>query len=171
MFTAAFSVFELFFPNLSKQKPYSFIAFSFFIHKRIISSLLLISLFNKTITIDNTPIEPGNFIVDMDSGKILVDILSSSNMVRRVSLSGGIIYCGSVPTYNDLPANPSNGDMWNVTETDANYIWSDLENRWDKVGGTIDLSNYYTKTECNNKFQPKGTYLTEQNLQGYATQE
>lgn len=108
--------------------------------------------FLRTITIDNTPIEPGNFIVDMDNGKILVDILSSNNTVRRVSLSGGIIYCGSVPTYNDLPANPSNGDMWNVTETDANYIWSDLENRWDKVGGTIDLSNYYTKTECDNTF-------------------
>ena len=40
--------------------------------------------FLRTITIDNTPVEPGNFIVDMDNGKILVDILSSSNTLLEV---------------------------------------------------------------------------------------
>lgn len=120
--------------------------------------------FLRTVTINNTPIEPGNFIVDMDTGKILIDLLSADNTVRRVSLAGGIIYCGSVPTYNDLPSNPTNGDMWNVSDTDANYIWSDIENRWDKVGGTIDLSNYYTKTECNN------TFITETQIQALITQ-
>jgi hypothetical protein len=72
---------------------------------------------------------------------------------------------GSVPTVNDLPNNPKNGDMWNITADDSNYVWSDLENRWDKVGGgTIDLSNYYTKTQCDNKF------LTEhQSLSNYYT--
>ena len=120
--------------------------------------------FLRTATINNTAIDPGNFIVDMDTGKILVDILSSNNTARRVSLAGGIIYCGSVPTYNDLPANPTNGDMWNVSETDANYIWSDAENRWDNVGGAIDLSNYYTKTECDNLF------ITESQIQALIEQ-
>jgi len=115
--------------------------------------------FLRTDTINNTPVEPGNFIVDIDTGRILVDILSSANTTRRVSLAGGMIYCGSVPTYADLPAHPTNGDMYNVTATDCNYVWSDAESRWDSIGGTIDLSNYYTKTECDS------TFITETELQ------
>lgn len=63
---------------------------------------------------------------------------------------------------------------WTRVLTDRNYT-NVLDNRYiqsetDPIW-TADKVNYYTKTECNNKFQPKGTYLTEQNLQGYATQE
>lgn len=47
---------------------------------------------------------------------------------------------------------------------DNRYIQSEIDPIW-----TADKVNYYTKTECNNKFQLKGAYLTEQNLQGYAT--
>ena len=104
------------------------------------------------------------------TGYPFVDILSANNTVRRVSLSGGMIYCGSVPTYNDLPAHPTNGDMYNITADDSNYVWSDAENRWDKIGGgTIDLSNYYTKQECNTNFaaanHTHSGYVTETELQ------
>lgn len=115
--------------------------------------------FLRSNTINNTPVDPGNFIIDIDTGKILVDLLSADNTVRRVSLAGGMIYCGSVPTYDDLPRYPTNGDMYNVLENDANYVWSDAEHRWDSIGGVIDLSGYYTKVECDDKF------VTEANLQ------
>lgn len=59
-----------------------------------------------------------------------------------------------------------NDNFYTYSESDNRYIQSETDPVWTAAKG-----NYYTKTECNNKFQPKGTYLTEQNLQGYATQE
>lgn len=59
-----------------------------------------------------------------------------------------------------------NSNYYTCSESDSRYIQSETDPVWNAAKG-----NYYTKTECNNKFQPKGTYLTEQNLQGYATQE
>lgn len=59
-----------------------------------------------------------------------------------------------------------NDNFYTYSESDNRYIRSETDPVWNAAKG-----NYYTKTECNNKFQPKGTYLTEQNLQGYATQE
>lgn len=58
-----------------------------------------------------------------------------------------------------------NNNFYTYSESDNRYIRSETDPVWTAAKG-----NYYTKTECNDKFQPKGTYLTEQNLQGYATQ-
>lgn len=57
-----------------------------------------------------------------------------------------------------------NDNFYTYSESDNRYIQSETDPIW-----TADKVNYYTKTECNNKFQLKGEYLTEQNLQGYAT--
>ena len=48
---------------------------------------------------------------------------------------------GSVETYNDLPTNANNGDVYNVSDTGANYVYTD-EAEWDKLSETIDLSAY-----------------------------
>lgn len=57
-----------------------------------------------------------------------------------------------------------NDNFYTYSESDNRYIRSETDPIW-----TADKVNYYTKNECNNKFQLKGAYLTEQNLQGYAT--
>ena len=57
-----------------------------------------------------------------------------------------------------------NNNFYTCSESNNRYIQSETDPIWTAAKG-----NYYTKTESNNKFQPKGTYLTEQNLQGYAT--
>ena len=57
-----------------------------------------------------------------------------------------------------------NSNFYTCSESNNRYIQSETDPIWTAAKG-----NYYTKTESNNKFQPKGTYLTEQNLQGYAT--
>ena len=57
-----------------------------------------------------------------------------------------------------------NSNFYTCSESNNRYIQSETDPVWNAAKG-----NYYTKTESNNKFQPKGTYLTEQNLQGYAT--
>lgn len=57
-----------------------------------------------------------------------------------------------------------NSNFYTCYESNNRYIQSETDPIW-----TADKVKYYTKTECNNKFQLKGAYLTEQNLQGYAT--
>lgn len=59
-------------------------------------------------------------------------------------------FCGSVETYEDLPeTDVAVGDVWNVTTTNQNYCW-DGEN-WIIVGSSVDLTNYYTKSEVYSK--------------------
>lgn len=68
---------------------------------------------------------------------------------------------GSVATVAALPTTGNTlGDVYNVTATGQNYVWiggtdGDLGNGWDSLGGTVDLTNYYTKTESLDKFEPK----------------
>lgn len=71
-----------------------------------------------------------------------------SYMFSRNEIADGVFKVkGSVPTYNDLPQEHDVGDVYNVLDTGANYVWTD--NGWDKLSETVDLSNYYTKEEVN----------------------
>ena len=55
-------------------------------------------------------------------------------------------YKGSVATYADLPSTGQVvGDVYNVEEDGSNYAWNGTI--WDKLGGDIDLSDYYTKNQ------------------------
>ena len=79
---------------------------------------------------------------------------------------------GSKPTYADLPTSGNKaGDVWNVESDGKNYAWvggSGGENGdgWDALGGTIDLSDYSTTAQADNKYALKtrtisaGTGLT-----------
>lgn len=52
---------------------------------------------------------------------------------------------GSVESYTELPIhNREIGDVWNVLDTGANYVWTD--SGWDKLSETVELSGY-VKTE------------------------
>jgi len=56
-------------------------------------------------------------------------------------------YKGSVATYNDLPsAGLTVGDVYNVESNGSNYAWNGTT--WDNLGGDVDLSNYYTKSQA-----------------------
>lgn len=55
-------------------------------------------------------------------------------------------YKGSVATVDALPTeNQTVGDVYNVEDTGDNYAWNGTA--WDKLAGTVDLSNYATKDE------------------------
>lgn len=64
---------------------------------------------------------------------------------------------GSKEKYSDLPTDAKVGDVWNVAEAynghpaGANYAWTGTE--WDALGGSIDLSNYYNKSEVEGKIK------------------
>ena len=67
---------------------------------------------------------------------------------------------GSVETFEDLPSEGLvEGDVYNVKATGENYAWvaatETEEGHWDDLGGDIDLSGYYTKTEVDGAFATK----------------
>lgn len=60
--------------------------------------------------------------------------------------------CGSVESFSKLPQNAVKGDVYNVLDSGANYVWTGTE--WDKLSETIDLTPYQTKQEATNTYQP-----------------
>lgn len=55
-------------------------------------------------------------------------------------------YKGSVATYEALPSeNLTVGDVYNVESDGSNYVWNGTA--WDDLGGEVDLTGYYTKSE------------------------
>ena len=51
---------------------------------------------------------------------------------------------GDVATYADLPVDAQEGDVYNVLDTGDNYAFT-ADGTWDKLAGTVDLSNYSQK--------------------------
>ena len=63
-------------------------------------------------------------------------------------------YKGTVASYSNLPSTDLTvGDVYNVESTGDNYAWTGTV--WDKLGGDIDLSEYYTKTQTDNLLNEK----------------
>lgn len=54
---------------------------------------------------------------------------------------------GSVATVDALPTDAEVGDVYNIEADGSNYVWNGTA--WDHLGGTIDLSIFYNKTEIN----------------------
>lgn len=89
--------------------------------------------------------------------KTLVDEL-------KASVAAALDYKGTKDTYEDLPAEGNKkGDVWNVvsahgtTPAGTNYAWDG--EAWDPLGGTIDLSGYYTKSQVDDAISTAKTEL------------
>lgn len=89
--------------------------------------------------------------------KTLVDDL-------KASVAAALDYKGTKDTYDALPTEGNKkGDVWNVvaahgtTPAGTNYAWDGTQ--WDPLGGTIDLSGYYTKTQVNDAISAAKTEL------------
>lgn len=80
------------------------------------------------------------------------------------SIPAALVFKASIDNIDLLPKNPSIGDMYNITvksiygEAGMNVAWNGTE--WDALGSTIDMSQYYTKTEADTKFSYKSTSET-----------
>lgn len=74
----------------------------------------------------------------------LTDIIQNG-----IKMDSVLVYKGTVKTYDDLPTDAANGDVYNVEEAyesypaDSNYAWNGT--RWDPLGGVIDLGDYITE--------------------------
>lgn len=68
-------------------------------------------------------------------------------------------YKGSVANQSALPKSEQiTGDVYNVEDTGDNFAWDG--SKWDKLAGTVDLSNYLTIANASSTYQPKGDYAT-----------
>lgn len=81
-------------------------------------------------------------------GKVLKTLIDD----LKTSVAAALDYKGTKDTYEDLPSeNNKKGDVWNVvaahgsTPAGTNYAWDGTQ--WDPLGGTVDLSGYYTKSQ------------------------
>lgn len=89
--------------------------------------------------------------------KTLVDEL-------KASVAAALDYKGTKDTYEELPAEGNKkGDVWNVvgahgtTPAGTNYAWDGTQ--WDPLGGTVDLSGYYTKAQVDGSLYTVRTNL------------
>lgn len=89
--------------------------------------------------------------------KTLVDEL-------KASVAAALDYKGTKDTYEELPTEGNKkGDVWNVvaahgtTPAGTNYAWDGAA--WDPLGGTVDLSGYYTKSQVDDAISAAKTEL------------
>ena len=109
--------------------------------------------------------------VDTELAKKLDSTTASSTYATKEELNSKVasVYKvkGSVATESALPQEGNTtGDVYNVETDGMNYVWDGTQ--WDKLGGTVDLSNYYTKSQVNTELGKKldittasSTYLTQ----------
>lgn len=77
-------------------------------------------------------------IADTLAGYGILDAYTKDEIDSKIS--SVYTYKGNVETVNDLPTENNNaGDVWQVTEENANYSWTGTE--WIVLGGLVDLSS------------------------------
>lgn len=82
----------------------------------------------------------------------------------KTSVAAALDYKGTKDTYEELPTEGNKkGDVWNVvaahgtTPAGTNYAWDGAA--WDPLGGTINLSGYYTKSQVDGAISAAKTEL------------
>ena len=86
------------------------------------------------------------------------DVKSYVDSAVNTSLSSVLKYKGSC-TYAELPEEPVEGDVWNVTDAHenvpagTNYAWNGES--WDALAGAIDLSPYLTSETASSTYATK----------------
>lgn len=84
-------------------------------------------------------------------------VLKTEIETLKTNLSAALTYKGSVADFASLPTNAQKGDTYNVVAANGNipagtnYAWNGTE--WDPLGGTVDLSSYYTKTQTDSAIE------------------
>lgn len=97
--------------------------------------------------VDNLTSDDADKALSAKQGKVLMGEIAGV----KAKLVNIYAYKGSKNTYAELPTDAVAGDVWNVAEAHeghpagTNYAWTGTE--WDALAGSIDLSNYYNKSE------------------------
>ena len=97
--------------------------------------------------VDNLTSDDTNKALSAKQGKVLMgEITGVKNKISSIYK-----YKGTVTNYADLPENAEAGDVYNVTNAHEGHPggtnWAFTGMEWDALAGSIDLSNYYNKSE------------------------
>lgn len=96
----------------------------------------------------------------INTKKVNIDL---SSYAKKSDVAGGVRFKDTVEAYSNLPtSNQQVGDLYFVNTADPEHdivageavIWNGTG--WSDLGGlmTVDLSNYYNKTEADGRFAP-----------------
>lgn len=97
--------------------------------------------------VDNLTSDATDKALSAKQGKVLMGEIDGV----KSKLVNIYTYKGSKEKYSELPTDAVAGDVWNVAEavdnipSGTNWAWTGT--RWDALGGSIDLSGYYNKSE------------------------
>lgn len=98
------------------------------------------------------------------AGQDTKKVITPNTLLKTINNKLGTVYKykGSVANYAALPTINEVGDVYNTEDTGANYAWTGTE--WDNLGGTVDLTGYYTKTQTDNTFVKQTTTINNKDL-------
>lgn len=71
--------------------------------------------------------------------------MSGKALGKLSTLGTALTYKGAVDTYDNLPENPSNGDVYVTQDDGKSYAYG--EDGWSELGSDIDMSAYLLKSE------------------------
>lgn len=117
----------------------------------------------ETVKVDGSPLTVEGKAVNIDL----------SAYAKTEDISAAYVYKGSVDDTSGLPTSgQKEGDVYNINNqfsfngkvypAGTNVAWNGTA--WDPLGGTVDLSKYYTKTEADNLLGAKQDNLSETQL-------
>lgn len=99
-----------------------------------------------------------------EAGGTALDQSKFAEAFANLTNASGFSIKGTKDTYDSLPTEGNKkGDVWNVvaahgtTPAGTNYAWDGTQ--WDPLGGTVDLSGYYTKTQVDDAISTAKTEL------------
>lgn len=118
-----------------------------------------ISAAKSGTTINLTPSLTTSTVTSGGSGLVIAsDVKSYITSQLNVAVSSALKYKGSC-TYAELPEEPAEGDVWNVTDkhdnvpAGTNYAWNGEE--WDPLAGAVDLSPYLLSSTAASTYATK----------------
>ena len=131
----------------------------------------LMSKEDKTKLDSLDPTASGSIINSLESDKTDAALSAAQGKALKTliddlkaSVAAALDYKGTKDTYDALPTEGNKkGDVWNVvaahgtTPAGTNYAWDGTQ--WDPLGGTVDLSGYYTKTQVDDAISTAKTEL------------
>lgn len=116
----------------------------------------------ETVKVDGSPLKVESKAVDIDL----------SAYAKKADLTSAYVYKGSVDDTTGLPSDAKTGYVYNINNqftfngkvypAGTNVAWNGTA--WDPLGGTVDLSVYYTKTEIDTSLGKKQDSLSEAQL-------
>lgn len=94
--------------------------------------------------------EDGTLSLQAVSIEKVSDLAERLNNIEAAQV-GGVHYKGSVATFEDLPAAPAQGDLYEVEEDNSEWCWNG--EKWFEYGKTVALSPIATSTPDVDQFE------------------